>query len=126
MEEMMIYDEKNGLWYERRGDYYYPCLTLGEKEQRPIGVWGMRHCRYLKERKKGIYTALLLNGKRDSYLADVNEQAEEMFSRLVSEMMEREGVTERLKADNQMEWVRRVNNIRNRAREMVNADLIYV
>ena len=126
MEEMMIYDEKNGLWYERQGDYYSPCVTLGEEEQRPIGVWGMRHCRYLKEHKKGIYTALLLNGTRDSYLADVNEHAEEMFSRLVSEMMEREGVTERLKAENQMEWVRRVNNIRNRAREMVNADLIYV
>lgn len=79
-----------------------------------------------KNAKKGIYTALLLNGNRDSYLADVNEQAEGMLSRLVSEMMEREGVTERLKAENQMEWIRRVNNIRNRAREMVNADLIYV
>ena len=120
-----IYDESNGLWYELQGDYYIPCLTLPtEKEHKPIGLWGQRHKRYLQEHKKAFYTTLLTSGKLNSYLADINRQAEEMFSRLVKQMAEYEGVTEQLKADNQMAWVGRMNDIRSRATEIVNNDLI--
>ena len=120
-----IYDEKNGLWYELQGDYYLPCLKLPKEESRHIGIWGQRHLRYLKQHRKVLYSELLISGKLNSYLADINEQAEEMFSRLVKQMAEVEGVTEQLKADNQMEWVGRMNNIRNRAMEIVKAELIY-
>ena len=121
----VIYDEKNGLWYELQGDYYIPCLKLPEEEQRSIGVWGQRHLRYIKQNRKVLYLNLLTSGKLNGYLADLDKQAEEMFARLVKQMAEREGVTEQLKADNQMEWVARMNNIRNRAIETVNIDLIY-
>ena len=97
-----IYDERNGLWYELQGDYYIPCLTLPTEEERPIGIWGQQHRRYLKEHKKAAYTMLLTNGKLNSYLADIDKQAEEMFSRLVKQLAEREGMTEALKAENQM------------------------
>ena len=121
-----IYDESNGLWYELQGDYYIPCLTLPtEKEHKPIGLWGQRHKRYLQEHKKAFYTTLLTSGKLNSYLADIDRQAEEMFSRLVKQMAEAEGVTETLKAANQMEWVGRMNSIRSRAMEIVNSELIY-
>lgn len=121
-----IYDKNNGLWYELQGDYYIPCLTLpAEKENKPIGIWGQRHKRYLKEFRKATYTTLLTSGKLNSYLADIDGQAEEMLSRLVKQMAECEGVTEQLKADNQLEWVQRMNNIRNRATEIVITDLIY-
>ena len=123
--EKKIYDEQNGLWYELQGDYYLPCLSLPEEEQKPVGVWGQRHLRYIKEYKRAFYTKLLTSCKLNSYLADINEQAEEMFSRLVKQLAEKENVTEKLKAENQMEWVGRMNNIRNRATEIVNADLIY-
>ena len=123
--EKVIYDEKNGLWYELQGDYYIPCLKLPEEEQRSIGVWGQRHLRYIKQNRKVLYLNLLTSGKLNGYLADLDKQAEEMFARLVKQMAEREGVTEQLKADNQMEWVARMNNIRNRAIETVNIDLIY-
>lgn len=123
--EKVIYDEKNGLWYELQGDYYIPCLKLPEEEQQPIGVWGQRHLRYIKQNRKALYLNLLTSGKLNGYLADIDKQAEEMFSRLVKQMAEREGVTEKLKVDNQMEWVGRMNNIRSRATEIVNADLIY-
>ena len=123
--EKAIYDEKNGLWYELQGDYYIPCLKLPEEEQRSIGVWGQRHLRYIKQNRKVLYLNLLTSGKLNGYLADIDKQAEEMFSRLVKQMAEREGVTEKLKVDNQMEWVGRMNNIRSRATEIVNADLIY-
>lgn len=96
-----------------------------EKENKPIGVWGQRHLRYLKQHRKVLYTNLLTSGKLDSYLADIDKQAEDMFLRLVEQMTEREGVTEQLKAENQMEWVCRMNNIRNRVAEIVNAELIY-
>ena len=123
--EKRIYDEQNGLWYELQGDYYLPCLSLPEEEQKSVGVWGQRHLRYIKEYKRAFYTKLLTSCKLNSYLADINEQAEEMFSRLVKQLAEKENVTGKFKAENQMEWVGRMNNIRNRATEIVNADLIY-
>ena len=123
--EKVIYDKKNGLWYELQGDYYIPCLKLPKEEQQPIGVWGQRHLQYIKAHRKGFYTALLTKCELNRYLADVNKQAEDMLSRLVKQMAEREGVTEKLKADNQMEWVGRMNNIRNRATEVVNTDIVF-
>ena len=123
--EKVIYDEKNGLWYELQGDYYIPCLKLLEEEQQPIGIWGQRHLRYIKQNHKVLYLNLLTSGKLNGYLADLDKQADEMFSLLVKQMAESEGVTEQLKADNQMAWVDQMNNIRGRATEMVNTDLIY-
>ena len=123
--EKVIYDEKNGLWYELQGDYYIPCLILPEEEQQPIGVWGQRHLRHIKQNRKVLYLNLLTSGKLNGYLADLDKQAEDMFSRLIKQMAEREGVTEQLKADEQMEWVARMNNIRSRATEIVNSELIY-
>ena len=123
--EKVIYDEKNGLWYELQGDYYIPCLKLPEEEQHPIGVWGQRHLRYIRQHRKVLYINLLTSGKLNGYLVDLDKPAEEMFSRRVKQMAEREGVTETLKAENQMEWVGRMNNIRSRATEIVNNDLIY-
>ena len=123
--EKVIYDEKNGLWYELQGDYYIPCLILPEEEQQPIGVWGQRHLRHIKQNSKVLYLNLLTSGKLNGYLADLDKQAEDMFFRLVKQMAEREGVTEKLKADNQMEWVARMNNIRSKAKEIVNYDIIY-
>ncbi len=121
-----IYDENNGLCYEMKEDYYIPCLTLpAEKENKPIGIWGQRHKRYLKEHRKATYTTLLTSGRLNSYLSDIDEQAEEMFSRLVKQMAESEGVTEQLKVVDQMLWVQRMNNIAAKARDVVNADLIY-
>ena len=120
-----IYDEKNGLWYELQGDYYLPCLKLPKEESRHIGVWGQRHLRYLKQHRKVLYSELLISGKLNDYLADLNEQAEEMFSRLVKQLAEKEGVTEVLKAENQMLWVQRINNIRSAAMEVGSNDLIY-
>ena len=120
-----IYDEKNGLGYELQGDYYLLCLRLPEKVEVHIGVWGQRHRRYLKEHRKIAYTRLLTSGKLNRYLADIDHQAEELFSQLVSQMAAAEGVTETLKASDQMEWVRRMNSIQNRAGEIVESELIY-
>ncbi len=117
--------EKMGGTYTQVGDYLLPNLELPEEEQQPIGVWGQRHRRYLKEHRRATYTTLLTNGNLNSYLANINRQAEEMFSRLVKQMATSEGITETLKADDPMEWVGRMNDIRNRAMEMVNNDLIY-
>ena len=117
--------EKMGGTYTQVGDYLLPALELPEEEQQPIGLWGQRHRRYLKEHHRATYAMLLTSGKLNSYLADIDRQAEELFSRLVKQMAETEGATEQLKADNQMEWVRRMNNIRNRAMEIVNSELIY-
>ena len=119
-----IFEEMGGT-YTQVGDYLLPDLKLPEEEQQPIGVWGQRHRCYLKEHRRATYATLLTNGNLNSYLANINRQAEEMFSRLVKQMAETEDATEQLKADNQMEWVRRMNNIRNRAMEMVNTELIY-
>lgn|SRR5699024_62614 len=124
--EKYIFDERNGIWYELQGDYYLPCLKLPEKEQQPVGLWGQRHLRYIKQNRKVFYLNLLTSGKLNSYLADIDQQAEEMFSRLIKQIAEREGVTKRLKAENQMEWVGRMNSIRNRATEFVNNNLIFV
>ena len=123
--EKQIYDEKNGLWYELHGDYYLPCLTVSPEERRSIGVWGQRHLRYLRQHRKAFYAELLASGKLNSYLADLNEQAETMFFELVKQLAAREGVTEKLKAQDQMLWVQRMNNIRERAMEVVNNDLIH-
>lgn len=125
--EQYIYNEQNGLWYELRGDYYIPCLKLpAQKEERHIGVQGQRHLRYIREHKKALYTSLLTNGKLQSYLADVEEQAQELFDRLMKQQAELEGITETLKADNQMEWVRRMNALRSAVTETVNAEVIFV
>ena len=123
--EKVIYDEKNGLWYELQGDYYIPCLKLPEEEQQPIGIWGQRHLRYIKQHRRGLYLILLTSGQLNGYLADIDKQAEDMFFQLVKRMAEREGITEQLKAENQIEWIGRKNNIRQRAAEVVNEEIIY-
>ena len=120
--EKQIYDESNGLWYERQGDYYLPCLAV--PEQQPVGVWGERHRRYLRENKHAVYSGLLISGKLNAYLADIDRQAEAMFARLMKEMAQREGITEALKAADQMAWVQRINAVRETAMEIVNHDLI--
>ena len=120
-----IFEELGGA-YVRQGDYLLPCLSLpAEKENKPIGVWGQRHLRYLKQHRKALYTNLLTSGKLNSYLADIDKQAEDMFSRLVKQLTEREGVTEQLKAENSMLWVQTMNSIRNRAMDIVNEEIIY-
>ena len=124
--EKYKYDKMNGLWYELQGDYYLPCLTLPPgTNDRPIGVWTQAHKRYLLNQHKIRYTNLLTSCKLTAYLADIDEEANEMFNRSVNQIAQQEGVTEQLKADNQMLWVRKMNNIRNQATEIVNAELIY-
>ena len=122
--EKFITDERTGLCYELVGDYY---LIAGEDETegRPIGIWGQRHLRYIRKHKVGLYAELLTTGKLNDYLADLNEQAEAMFSRLVKQLAEKEGLTEALTAANQMLWVQKMNSIRNTAMEVVSNDLIY-
>lgn len=122
--EKTIFEQMGGN-YTLQGDYYLPNLALPAEENKPIGIWGQRHKRYLQEHKRATYTTLLISDKLNSYLADINEQAEDMFLRLVEQMAEREGVTEQLKVENQMEWVGAMNNIRYRATEIVNTELIY-
>ena len=122
--EKYIYDESNGLWYELQGDYYIPCLKLPEEEQVEIGIWGQRRLEYIKHHRKGFYTSLVIGCELNRYLADVNRQAEEMFDMLISQYKTTEGITEKLKAENQMEWVGRMNNIRYRANEFVLNELI--
>ena len=124
--EKYIYDENNGLWYELQGDYYIPCLVLpAEKENKPIGLCGQRPKRYLQEHRKATYTMLLTSGRLNNYLTTIDEQAENMCFRLVKQLAEKEGVTETLKAENQMLWIQRVGNIQARAREIVNTELIF-
>lgn len=123
--EKRIYNEKNGIRYTLQGNYYLPDLKLPDEENKPIGLWGQRHARHLKQNHKVLYMNLLTSGKLSSYLADIDKQAEDMFFRLVKQMVKREGVTEQLKADNQMKWVARINNIRSRATEIVNNEIIY-
>ena len=120
--DQYIYDETNGLWYERDGDYYIPCLKLPETN---IGIWGERYLAYIREHKKLLHTKLMVNGTLYTHLAEINKHAEEMFSELVNQMKSREGITEQLKAENQLEWVRRMNNIRSRANEIIYNELIY-
>lgn len=118
-------DERTGISYTLQGDYYLPDLVLPAEEQVEVGIWGQRHLQYIKAHRKGFHTTLLTKCELNRHLADVNKQAEDMFFRLVKRMAECEGVTEKLKADNQMEWVARMNNIRNKATEIMNNDLIY-
>ena len=120
-----IFEQSGGV-YTMQGDYRLPNLTLPAEDERPIGVWGQRRLRYLKQRHKVLYYNLLTSGKLHSHLADVEEEAQSLFSRLVKQYAEKEGVTERLKATDQTAWVRRMNNIRERATEVVNADAVFV
>ena len=120
--EQYIYDETNGLWYERDGDYYIPCLKLPEIN---MGIWGERYLTYIREHKKLLHTKLMINGTLYTHLAEINQQAEDMFLELTNQMKTNEGITEQLKADNQLEWVRLMNNIRSRANEIIYNELIY-
>ena len=122
--EKYITDEHTGLRYELVGDYY---LIAGDDdpEERPIGIWGQRHKRYLKEHRKATYTTLLTSGKLNTYLSGINEQAQERFERLIDGMKQAQGITEQLKAENALEWVRRMNNIRACAMEIVNKEIIF-
>lgn len=123
--EKRIYNEKTGISYTLRGDYYLPDLKLPDEENKPIGLWGQRHARHLKQNHKVLYMNLLTSGKLNDYLADIDKQAEDMFFRIVKQMATREGVTEQLKVENQMEWVAQMNNIRSQATEIVDHDIIY-
>ncbi len=117
--------EQNGGTYRQVGDYFLPNITILEEKTEPIGIWGQRHLRYLKQHRKILYTNLLTSGKLNSHLAEIDKQATDICFRLVKQFAEQEGVTEALKAENQMEWVGRMNNICNRAIEIVGEDLIY-
>ena len=120
-----IYDDKNGLWYELQGNYYIPCLILPTEKEQPIGLWGQRHKRYLQEHKRVLYITLLTSGKLNSYLSDIDKQAQERFERLIEDMKRAQGITEQLKSENQLLWVQRLNNIRASAMEIVNEEIIY-
>ena len=121
--EQYIYDKSNGLWYERDGDYYIPCLKLPEIN---IGIWGERYLAYIREHKKLLHTKLMINGTLYTHLAEINTQAEEMFSELVNQMKVREGITEQLKAENQLEWVSRMNVGYNHTIEIIYYDLMCI
>ncbi len=123
--EKYIYNEQNGLWFELQGDYYLPCLKLPEEPEVHIGIWGQRHRRYLKSHRRALYTSLLTSGKLNSYLADINRQAEELFSRLVKQIAESENINEELKAADTTTWIGKMNNVRNRAAEVVSEEIIY-
>ena len=123
--EKRIFNEQTGISYTLQGDYYLPDLTLPEQEDTPIGLWGQRHLKYIKQHRTILYINLLTSGKLNDHLSDIDKQAEDMFFRLVKQMAECEGVTEQLKADNQMNWIAWMNNIRSRATEIVNNNIIY-
>ena len=119
-----IFEELGGK-YKRQGDYLIPCLTVSTEEEQPIGTWGQRHLDYLKQYRKVTYTNLLTSGKLNTYLADIDRQAQERFERLIEGMKQAQGITERLKEENALEWTGRFNNIRAYAREIVNREIIY-
>ena len=121
-----IYDDKNGLWYELQGDYYIPCLILPAEKEQPIGLWGQRHLRYIKEHKRLFYVNLLTSGRLNNYLADIDRQAQERMERLTEQMKRVQGITEQLKAENALEWTQRINNIRACAKEIIDRELIYI
>lgn len=121
--EQYIYNEDNGLWYERNGDYYFPCLSLPERK--PTGIWGQRYHRFLKEHRSATYTAMLLNGTLDDHIAEIDRQAEKMLDRPTKQLTAREGVTDQLKASDQMVWIGSMSNIRAKTEEAVNMKLIY-
>lgn len=120
-----IYDDSNGLWYELIGDYYIPVLNLSSEEQRPIGKWGRIHRDYIKEHRPILFNDLVLSGQLWTYLADLNEQAQERLSLIIKQIKASEGVTEKLKATDQMAWIGSMNSIRNRAEEIILQELIY-
>lgn len=120
-----IYDNSNGLWYELHGDYYLPCLVIPEEEIHTIGIWGRKHQQYLREYRPILYSNLVLSGRLYSYLADIDTQARNKLSLIATQLAEKESITEELKAQDQMAWVRAMNNIRNRAEEIVLKELIY-
>ena len=124
--EKYIFNENNGLWYELQGDYYIPCLSLPEEEERPIGLWGQRHLRYIRECRKALYTSLQLSGELNSYLSDIDQQAQERMDTIIQQMAQTQGVTEALKAADPMAWVGRMNNIQACARKLVVKEIIYV
>ena len=119
-----IFEELGGR-YERQGDYLIPCLNVPAEKEQPIGTWGQRHLRYLKEYRRGTYTNLLTSGRLNTYLADIDRQAQERFERLIEGMKQAQGITEQLKAENALEWAGRLNNIRACAMEIVNSEIIY-
>lgn len=123
--EKNIYDNINGLWYELHGDYYLPCLVIPEEEIHTIGIWGRKHQQYLREHRSMVYTDLALSGKLYSYLADIDTQARNKLDLLITQLAEKEGVNEYLKEQDQLAWVRAMNNIRNRAEEIILNELIY-
>ena len=123
--EKYIYDNSNGLWYERHGDYYLPCLVIPEEEIHTIGIWGKKHQQYLRDHRSMVYTDLVLSGKLHSYLADIDTQARNKLDLLVMQLAEKEGINEHLKEQDQLAWVKAMNNIRNRAEEIVLNELIY-
>ena len=123
--EKYIYDQSNGLWYELQGDYYIPCLVLSETSTSPIGMWGRKHQQYLKEHHPMLYSDLVLRGRLHSYLADIDTQARNKLHLLVTQLAEKEGINEQLKAQEQMAWVGAMNNIRNCAEEIILQELIY-
>ena len=123
--EKYIYNEQNGLWYELQGDYYIPCLVLDEEDTQPIGMWGRKHLRYIKEHRPVLHIIQLLSGKLNSHLAKIDNRATEMFDLIVKQLAEKEGITEQLKAQDQMAWVGAMNSIRNQAEEIINAEIIY-
>lgn len=123
--EKFIYDNSNGLWYELHGDYYLPCLVIPEEEIHTIGIWGRKHQKCLREHRPVVYSDLILSGKLYSYLADIDTQARAKLHLLVTQMAEKEGINECLKSQDQLAWVRAMNNIRNRAEEIVLQELIY-
>lgn len=120
--EKSIFEQMGGT-YHQEGDYFLPNLAV--LESTPVGIWGQRHLRYLKKHRQAIYTAMLLSGKLNSYLAEIDQQAQDMFSQLVNQMADHEKITEHLKESNQFEWVRKMNNVQNRAAEIGNTNLIY-
>lgn len=123
--EKFIYDKNNGLWYELQGDYYLPCLVVTPKEKQAIGIWGRKHLQYLKEHRPVLYSELTLSGKLHSHLAAIDDQARNRLSLLIAQLANAEGINEQLKERDQMAWVRAMNNIRNRAEEVILSDLIY-
>ena len=120
-----IYDDKNGLWYELQGDYYIPCLILPAEKEQLIGLWGQRHLRYLKEHRRNTYTTLLTSGRLNTYLADIDKQAQERMERLTEQMKRAQGITEQLKTENALEWTQRMNNIRACAKEIIEKEIIF-
>lgn len=123
--EKYIYDNSNGLWYELHGEYYLPCLVIPEEEVHTIGIWGRKHQQYLREYRPIIYSDLVLSGKLYGYLSDIDTQARNKLDLLVTQLAEKEGINESLKAQNQLAWIGAMNNIRNRAEEFINAELIF-